>query len=266
MIVFFIIAFGVPLTSSLTLRARHVIFPDSIPSMIAAGFCSLGGIVATYVESGHAGLKALARRCVDYRVHVGWWLFALGFALTVHVAATVIYGAAHGRVGPISPVGLFHRWWLIYTFVFGIFQGPLAEELGWRGFLLPRLLERYTPLNASLILGLVATAWHINAFFAPVAVLAWFTASLIAVNILFTVLFLHSRGSVLLAIVMHWSIVPSAYIARFLFPPAQEPPDWLRAVVLIIAALITVAITGRTLGKLAPNGTTDDNACYQQAL
>ena len=36
---------------------------------------------------------------------------------------------------------LFHQWWLFYMFVFGLFQGPLAEELGWRGFLLPHLLN-----------------------------------------------------------------------------------------------------------------------------
>jgi membrane protease YdiL (CAAX protease family) len=57
-----------------------------------------------------------------------------------------------------APFSAF-RWWLFYLFVFGLFLGPLAEELGWRGFLLPRLLNNYSPLQASVILGLIGTAW-----------------------------------------------------------------------------------------------------------
>jgi membrane protease YdiL (CAAX protease family) len=51
---------------------------------------------------------------------------------------------------------LFHQWWLPYGFAFGLFQGTLAEELGWRGFLLPRLLSDYSPFLASVILGVVS--------------------------------------------------------------------------------------------------------------
>ena len=52
---------------------------------------------------------------------------------------------------------------------------------------------------------------------------------------LMTVMFLHARGSVLLAIVMHWSIVPGKEIARISFSAAPEPPDWLRAGVFLDA-------------------------------
>jgi hypothetical protein len=61
-------------------------------------------------------------------------------------------------------------------------------------------------------------------------------------------MFLHTRGSVLLAIVMHWSIMPGKDIARISFPAAQEPPDWLRAVVGIAVALTIVVATH---GKLS---------------
>jgi hypothetical protein len=99
-----------------------------------------------------------------------------------------------------------------------------------------------------MILGLIGTAWHINVFFSPIPTVALFTASLVAVSILMTVMFLHTRGSVLLAIVMHWTIVPGKDIARISFPAAQEPPDWLRAVVGIAVALIIVVATR---GKLS---------------
>ena len=138
-------------------------------------------------------------------------------------------------------------------FLFILFQGPLAEELAWRGFLLPRLPGKCSPLRASMILGVVWAAWHINVFFSPISEWALFTASAVALSILMTVLFLHTRGSVLLAIVMHWSVVPGKYIVRSLFPAAQEPPDWLRAVVVISVAVIIVAVMGGRLSFSVPN-------------
>jgi uncharacterized protein len=182
---------------------------------------------------------------------VAWWFYALFLALAMHAVATIIYGAVHGRVGPITQMELLHQWWLFYMFVFGLFQGPLAEELAWRGFLLPRLLEKYSPLEASLILGLIWGAWHINVFFSSISTWVFFTASTVALSILMTVMFLHTRGSVLLAIVMHWSVVPGKYIIGTLFPATQEPPDWLRAVLLIAVAVTIVAETGRELSLSA---------------
>jgi membrane protease YdiL (CAAX protease family) len=46
----------------------------------------------------------------------------------------------------------------LYLFLFG---GPLNEEPGWRGFALPRLQARFTPLVATLIVGLAWGAWHL---------------------------------------------------------------------------------------------------------
>ncbi len=156
MSVFFLVSFGIPWATLIALRMRHVAFPEgTLAFMVGAAFCSAGGVVATYVANGRSGVKELARRCVLYRVSVAWWLYALFLTLAVHAVATVVYGAVHGRVGPVSPAELFHQWWLLYIFVFGLFQGPLAEELGWRGFLLPRLLDKCSPLEASVILGLV---------------------------------------------------------------------------------------------------------------
>jgi uncharacterized protein len=249
MVVFLIIAFGIPWGTWITLRVRHASFTQGTPLafMIGAAFCSVAGVIATYIEAGLSGIRDLARRCVLYRVSIAWWFYALFLALGVQVVATVIYGAVHGQVGPLRPMELFHQWWLLYGFAFGMFQGPSAEELGWRGFLLPRLLSHYSPFLGSVILGVVWAAWHINMFSSPLSSLAWFTASAVALSILMTVLCLHTRGSVLLAIVMHGSGMPGKDIARISFPAAPEPPDWYRAVVVITAAVIAVGITGKRL-------------------
>ena len=61
-----------------------------------------------------------------------------------------------------------------------------------------------------------------------------------------TVLFLRTHGSVLLAIAMHWSVMPSSEIVKISFPPAQLAPDWLRAVVVIVVAVVVaIALASR---------------------
>jgi uncharacterized protein len=253
MIVFFLIAFCVPWATLIAARRAHVAFPEGTPVfMLGLAFCSLAGVIATYIESGHAGLKKLAKRCTLYRVPVVWWLFALFLPMGVHAIATLIYGVAHGGVGAIRPMEIFHQWWLFYVFAFGLLQGPLGEELSWRGFLLPRLLNRFSPLGASVILGVIWGVWHLNVLFSPPSTIALFAASAVALSVLMTVLFLHTRGSVLLAIVMHWSVVPTKDIVRISFPAAPQPPDWLRAVVVITIALLAIAITRGKLYASSP--------------
>lgn len=43
--------------------------------------------------------------------------------------------------------------------------GPLSEEIGWRGFLLPRLQKRLNPFCSSIVLGIIWACWHLPLFF-----------------------------------------------------------------------------------------------------
>lgn len=247
--VFFLVGFGVPWGTAIAAKLKHIEFPQRVPAfMIGFAFCSVAGVLATYVDAGPSGPRDLARRCVLYRVPAVWWVYALLVPPAVHVIATLLYSAAHHRLVPIRPMSLFHQWWLPYLWVFGLFQGPLGEELGWRGYLLPRLLRQYSPLTASVLVGLVWEAWHFEIFFHSVAADAFFFAAAVALSILMTVLFLHTRGSVMLAIALHGTGMPGKDIAQALFPTAADPPDWLRAVVVIALAAIAIAVTRGNLG------------------
>ena len=84
----------------------------------------------------------------------------------------------------------------------------LGEELAWRGFALPRLLTRYNALVASLILGMLWGLWHLPLVWTEGAPLyqqpVWlFLLDIVAKSVLFTWVFLHTRGSVLLAMLFH---------------------------------------------------------------
>ncbi len=247
--VFFLVAFGIPWAGAIIARLKHINDPQIIPAFtIAMAFCSVAGVLATYVETGSQGLKDLVKRCLLYRISAVWWIYALFLPFGIHLPATIIYAAALQHLGPFKPANLLNHWWMLYIWAFGLLQGPLGEELGWRGYLLPRLLQKHTPLNASILVGLVWAAWHFDIFFHSFVADALFFASAVALSILMTTLFLHTRGSVLLAIAMHASGFPGKDIARTVFPTAADTPDWLRAVVLIATAAIVLAATR---GKLS---------------
>jgi membrane protease YdiL (CAAX protease family) len=99
--------------------------------------------------------------------------------------------------------------WYVVVLVFAVrlvnpLDGPLGEEPGWRGFALPRLQERRSPLHASLILGLLVAGWHLPLVFlpgedlAPVLLLAT-----VAVTFVYTWIFNHTGGSVLMTLIAH---------------------------------------------------------------
>ena len=122
---------------------------------------------------------------------------------------------------------------LLVEFVRVLFLGgPLGEELGWRGFALPRLQGRHTALTSSVVLGLVWGLWHIPLYFVPGTGQYEITRSgngvafaiggaatwTIGLSVLFTWLFNQTRGSLLVVIGFHAAVNLAA-----LFPPRSGP-------------------------------------------
>jgi membrane protease YdiL (CAAX protease family) len=105
----------------------------------------------------------------------------------------------------------FDRWqWRalvqIVTF-FGpnLLGGPLGEEAGWRGFALPRLQSRFSPLTSSLILGFLWANWHVPLMLAHVYNVTWWQFVLVtmAASVFLSYGFNRSAGSTLCAVVVH---------------------------------------------------------------
>ncbi len=93
----------------------------------------------------------------------------------------------------------------LYLFV----GGPLAEELGWRGFALPRLLTRHTALFSSLLIGVIWACWHLPLFAVPgtgsgsgLAGFVWFLLQLSGWGVLLGWVYINT-GSLLLCVLFH---------------------------------------------------------------
>jgi membrane protease YdiL (CAAX protease family) len=174
---------------------------------------SLAAIIVTTITQGWTGIKSLLSRLFRWRV--SWLVYLATFFVfpLVFFFGFQLLGirASDGEdllvfltlvvVVPINSV--------IVSVLSGI--GPLGEELGWRGFMLPRLLERYGDFPSSIILGLVWAFWHLPIFLFPewrgeipvVISIFLYPFSTISIAYIMTKLHHGSRGSVLIAILFH---------------------------------------------------------------
>jgi uncharacterized protein len=178
----------------------------------------IGGIVMTAATLGRPGLADLARRTVDpRRIGPAWWAVILLLipALTLLAAALArllgLDGALHGA-GQIAP-RLADPLAFAALLGFLLLIGPLPEEVGWRGYLLDRLLTRAAPVAASLVVALLWWSWHLplphlpgyfDAFTRDPPAALRNLLDLLPTALLYTWLYLNTGRSVLAAILFHW--------------------------------------------------------------
>lgn len=172
---------------------------------------SVAALFLTWRYAGGTGLCQLLGRAFVWRVAPIWYLLAiLGPALVMLLAM-----GGHILLGGTAPdyVPFGARWLLVpVNFVLVLLiGGPLGEEFGWRGLALPALEARFRPPWASLILGVIWTAWHLPLFFisasAQHALPFWLFGLLtVALCILLTWVYHGSGESLLLVMLFHAAV------------------------------------------------------------
>src|SRR5215210_5653122 len=141
-----------------------------VPELLLDVTAGLGPLLAALAvvgyEAGGGGRRALLDQLLRWRARGRWYAVALLGPVAGVVAA---YGLWAATGGPPPPAEALAQWPLLPVFFVYIllFGGGVDEEVGWRGFALPRLQARYGPLVASLVLGVFWAGWHIPAWFTP---------------------------------------------------------------------------------------------------
>jgi membrane protease YdiL (CAAX protease family) len=120
-------------------------------------------------SEGRAGINRFLKQVSHWRVPLRWYLVVLfGIAAIAVFAGSV--GTLFGFPAPglTFPPGLPRDAWLVFLpvlFLVNLFMGgPLAEDIGWRGYILPKLRERMSTLSASLLIGVIWAFWHLPFF------------------------------------------------------------------------------------------------------
>jgi membrane protease YdiL (CAAX protease family) len=129
---------------------------------------------------------------------------------------------------------------LLGILIFTLFSGPLAEELGWRGFALPRLQAKYNALLSSLILGAIWTCWHLPLFFVTGATqmsipFPIYLVLVTTISVYITWLYNNTKGSLVITVLAHY---------------AYNLTGFLTGVLGLMPAMLFYGIAGSLLGVL----------------
>lgn len=125
---------------------------------------SLGGMLLTGVLDGKAGYRELVSRLLKWRFGARWYLIALMTAPVLIVATLLTLSLVSPDFLPRLYTESDKVFLLQFSIVAGLMVG-IFEELGWTGFLLPRVRLHYGTLKTGLIIGLVYAAWNFPVVF-----------------------------------------------------------------------------------------------------
>ena len=225
-------------------------FPWIIAYTLSGFGPSLAGILMTYLEKSPKGQRQFWKRAIDFkRISAGWYvfiilifpfLFGLGFLTNFLLINSV------PRLETFTQL-LSNPANLIIVFIAGLFTGPIAEELGWRGYALDKLQKRISPLASSILLGFIWWAWHIPLFFMrgtrqynigflSLESLAFFLGA-ISLSVMFTWIYNQNNRSILAAILLHFAY---NFTINMVFPFTQNLIILHQVLLAVTAALIVL--------------------------
>jgi len=213
---------------------------------ISPSFVSLA---LTFRNEGRAGVRALLDRLWPRPVP-GWlYAFALGYMAAVKLAVALVVRVSTGawpRFGELP--------WFLLPFAVAVSTPVQAgEELGWRGYALPRLAARMGLARASLLLGILWACWHLPLFFVRDAdtygqSFFVYTLEVIAISVVIAFLYARSQGGLFLPMLLHAAVNNTKDIVPSATPGAH---DTFRVHASLVAWL-TVALLWVSAGFLLP--------------
>ena len=210
----------------------------------------LAALVVTRANRGWAGVGALFRSLFDWRVKARWWSAAvLLMAGFFAISAVLAWGTSGSWPNPRAGVYLDGR--NLAAVAVLLLIGSLGEEPGWRGFALPLLQKKYSPMKATLILTFFWWLWHLPTYWTlPVAINSvgefGFVAAygmqffvLLALGTLCAWVTNGSGGSVLMPVLLHagWNFWMGAF--------GQEVSLLMLPLLLLTAIVVGLASRGR---------------------
>src|SRR5215204_5000956 len=249
LITFFVLAYAL----AWVIESPLVFLTDSLTGtqslalvILASNVVSVVAIVLTAMVFGRGALRKLLGRLLIWRVNPLWYLVVvLGpVALAGGVVGlnTLLGGPALSLGMPIMGVAFF--------LAFSIFPGSaLGEEIGWRGYALPRLQAGRSALSASLLLAPIWALWHLPLWLTgkPTSTptfYAAFVVSAIALSVILTWVYNSTGGSLLMVVLLHATMNLPQRLAIDELGSRATVPVLLYWGLLVVAAIVVVIVAG----------------------
>ena len=210
---------------------------------------SIAAFIVVLILGGWRGFVDLLRPFGRWRASLGIWglaIFGPGILYLVGLGVHLLMG---GEAPPFIMIREELNLLPLYLVMVVLmpWNGPVGEEFGWRGYILPKLQNKYGALIASLIIGTIWGIWHLPSFFAPQGVVGAIAATIGMVFII-----PYTLGTIANSIFMTWvynKSKASALIAGIIWHAAIN--FW--APVLLSDSSLVAAREGTHLPTIAPN-------------
>ena len=196
-----------------------------IPTIVA---CTLVALM-----DGRSGVSAFLRQCFRWRSPLKWYLIAVAIGFVIHFGSSLL-ALLTGAI-PAIEIAAPNATLAIIPLA------ALLEEIGWRGFALRRLLDQYSPFNATLIVGIPWALLHfaLFLFFEPTVSPVAEGLTVLVFTFPLTWIFVRSGRNVLVATVLHSALNAFAFIEANI-PPAQVLWYVFASGCLVVAVLIVI--------------------------
>lgn len=244
--------------------------PVFLVGVFAPTFVALG---LTWSHEGRDGVVRLFSRIRRWRVDSRWYAIALGYMAAIKLLAALIHRVATGTWPAFgdTPWPLMIGAIMLSTWV------QAGEEVGWRGYALPRLWQRLGLGGASVVLGMIWALWHLPLFFLTGTgrdSQSFPIYSIIVINISVAMAWVYwkTEGSLLLTMLMHASVNNTTGIVPAALPyPVHpwsfdaSPLAWCTVgVSSVVAVLLLLRMRGASLVEIrlpvqAPGAHTNDH-------
>jgi len=215
---------------------------------------AISACILAFHHDGIRGVRQLLARCVDFRrmrSRLGW-LLPLYLLWPVIIGVMYLTAIFNGQ----NPPAPEFTWQVPWTYVI-LIVGVLGEELGWTGYLVDPLQDRFGALRGAIIVGLMWATFHGGVFVAygwSVSWIFWQGLYLVAARILFVWIYNNTGRSLFAIALLH----PTFGCYYGLWPVnADGLPNFydpaILALTTIFIALVVVAVYGpKTLSRTRP--------------
>jgi len=231
------------LTVALSFAAYLLPVPREVLPFLIVLVPALVSIALARVTDGRGGIRALLGKLVQWRVSLKWVAITLALALAMRLTMSVI-ALALGWITAIQLRPLSAPQLVMLALILLI--SAIPEELGWRGFALPRLLRHQSVLVASLVIGAAWGSLHLSLLLPGMmneGTPALSTViEVVCVSVLSTWLFINTRGSLIIATLFH---AAQSFFVIVNEGIAQAQQTWLMAGVYAAFAIAIVIIARR---------------------
>jgi membrane protease YdiL (CAAX protease family) len=207
---------------------------------------SIVALSLTARAAGTTGVLALLRKLLQGNVGVWWYLFAVSYMAAVKLIVALLHRVLLGAWPRFGD----EAWYVMIaaTIFSTVIGGQAGEEIGWRGFALPRLAARFGYGLGSIVLGIIWALWHLPLFFVHEAdkygqSFLVYALQVTAISVAMAWLYQRTNGSLLLTMLLHAAInntkdiVPSRLdAATNSFTFSASAVGWMTVVVLWLCA------------------------------